>query len=59
MKHQKRERERKRLIASCGELVSDFDLLGCGTPTSTLASEIQPMEKGRMTSLSNLCLILS
>jgi len=54
------KRDRKRLIASCGEFVSaGFDLLGCGTPTATLASEIQPAEKGRITSLSILCLILS
>ena len=52
-----RERERERLIASAGVLLTDLDLLGCGTPTATLASEIQPAEKGRMTSLSILCLI--
>jgi hypothetical protein len=54
------KRKRERLIASCGELVSTgFDLFCCGTPTATLASEIQPAEKGRITSLSILCLILS
>lgn len=53
-----RGRERERLIAAAGVLVfNDLDLLGCGTPTATLASEIQPAEKGRITSLSILCLI--
>lgn len=50
---------RERLIVGGGALVSGFDLLGYGTPTATLASEMQPAEKGRMTSLSILCLILN
>lgn len=39
--------------------MSDFDLLGCCTPTATLDSEIQPTVKGRRTSLSIFSLITS
>ena len=49
---------RERLIVGGDELVSGFDLLGWGRPTATLASEMQPAEKGRITSLSILCLII-
>jgi len=36
------------LVAATGELVSDIDLLGWGLPTTTLTSETQPKEKGRI-----------
>lgn len=39
--------------------MSDFDLLGCCTPTATLDSEIHPTVKGRRTSLSIFSLISS
>lgn len=47
------------LVAAVGESVSDLDLLGWGLPTTILASETQPKEKGRMTSLSILSPISS
>ena len=48
-RREKREREREKLVLEA--------LLGWGIPTATLASEIQPTEKGRITSLSILSLI--